>query len=116
MPKNYQESEIRAVEVFKEYGARLVPCSGSLPNQKLDVDISAYGLILSNKHTVKDSVSFKLADIKKDENQAKFMGLKLIRRIEFENPSTGKLNEYILLDQEQFKEILHLATISGKRA
>lgn len=104
MERDYQISELQALEDFEEYGSELVPYSGALVDRKLDLVLrlgKLWNYLISNKFTAQKSISFKLDDLKKDRQQAKIMGKKLFRRIEFSNGE-----KYILIDQDWFKELL----------
>lgn len=109
MKKDHIQSEIRAVEDFEEYNAKKVPASGARPDNKLDIYFTE-GIFkyfrISNKHTVKNSFSVNLEDFDKDKNDARFMGCNVFRRVEVENPITGKLRKFIVIEQDDFKNLL----------
>lgn len=109
MKEDYILSEHRAVQDFLEYGAIKVPFSGALPGDKLDIELTELklaGYRISNKYTNKKSFSIKLDDWEKDKKQAQLCGSKFFRRIELEDPLTGKLTKIICIDQDLFQELL----------
>ncbi len=106
MKKPCYQSEFRLVEDFAEFGMEKVPFSGALVSEKLDGSSELLGMRVSNKHTFAESFTIRLEDWLKDEKQAKFMGMKLFRRVECENKQTGKLEKFIVLKQDLFISLL----------
>lgn len=112
MKKDYILSEYRALDDFKEYGAEKVPYSGALSDDKLDIRLTEGkldGYRISNKHTIRESFSVPKNGKEgwiKDLNQAKLCGCKFFRRVEMEDPVTGRLLKLIVIDQDYFQELL----------
>lgn len=109
MKKPHYQSESRCIEAFSEYCASKVAYSGAGTEDKLDCTLHCGKLNnykISNKHTFKPSFSVNLKDWDKDLYQARFNSCKLIRRVELEDPATGKLRAFIIQEEEDYLEAM----------